>query len=121
MVTASPVLFARIEQWLPTRVTYRVLPFVLAAALVAIALLPDGTPALGVLAFGLAGPGCSALLPLTISFGQEQLVVMSASVAGGVIACYQLGYGIAAFGPVPSRTPVSACRPSLGAPRWRSW
>ena len=50
--------------------------------MVTIALLPDGTPALGVLAFGLAGLGCSALLPLTISFGQEQLVVMSATVTG---------------------------------------
>ena len=38
---------------------------------------------------------------LTISFGQEELVAMSASVAGGVIACYQLGYGIAAFGAGP--------------------
>ena len=28
----------------------------------------------GVLAFGLAGLGCSALLPLTISFGQRELV-----------------------------------------------
>jgi fucose permease len=101
MVTAGRVLFARIEQWVPTRVTYHLLPFVLAAALVAVALLPDGTPALGVLAFGLAGLGCSALLPLTISFGQEQLMAMSASVAGGVIAFYQLGYGIAAFGAGP--------------------
>ena len=101
MVTAGRVLFARIERWFPTRDTYHLLPFVLAAALVAIALLPDGTPALGVLAFGLAGLGCSALLPLTISFGQEQLTVMSASVAGGVIAFYQLGYGIAAFGAGP--------------------
>jgi MFS family permease len=58
-------------------------------------------PGLGLLAFGLAGLGCSALLPLTISFGQEQLTVMSASVAGGVIAFYQLGYGIAAFGAGP--------------------
>jgi predicted MFS family arabinose efflux permease len=74
---------------------------VLAAALVAVALLPDDTPALGVLAFGLAGLGCSALLPLTISFGQRQLAAMSASVAGGVIAFYQLGYGIAAFGAGP--------------------
>jgi MFS family permease len=48
-----------------------------------------------------AGLGCSALLPLTISFGQQQLEVMSASVAGGVIAFYQLGYGIAAFGAGP--------------------
>ena len=73
----------------------------LAVALVAVALLPEGTPVLGLLAFGLAGLGCSALLPLTISFGQEQLVVMSASVAGGVIACYSWAYGIAAFGAGP--------------------
>ena len=36
MVTAGRVLFARIEQWLPPRLTYHLLPFVLAAALVAI-------------------------------------------------------------------------------------
>jgi fucose permease len=101
MVTVGRVLFALIQKRLPTRDTYRVLPFVLAGALVVIALLPDGTPGLGVLAFGLAGLGCSALLPLTISFGQGQLVAMSASVAGGVIAFYQLGYGIAAFGAGP--------------------
>jgi hypothetical protein len=41
------------------------------------------------------------LLPLTISFGQEELVPMAAAVAGGVIAFYQLGYGIAAFGAGP--------------------
>jgi len=56
---------------------------------------------LGVCTFGLAGLGCSALLPLTISFSQEQLVAISASVASGVIACYQVGYGIAAFGAGP--------------------
>jgi hypothetical protein len=49
--------------------------------------------------FGLAGLGCSALLPLTI--GQHGLVTMSAAVAGGVIAFYQVGYGIAAFGVGP--------------------
>ena len=77
------------------------LPFVLAAAFVLIALLPDDEPALGILAFGLAGLGCSALLPLTISFGQGELTALSAAVAGGVIAFYQLGYGIAAFGVGP--------------------
>jgi hypothetical protein len=40
-------------------------------------------------------------LPLTISFGQEDLSAVSAAVAGGVIAAYQLGYGIAAFGVGP--------------------
>ena len=77
------------------------LPFVLAVMFVVIAVLPAGKPAAGILAFALAGFGCSALLPLTISFAQEQLVVMGAAVAGGVIAFYQLGYGIAAFGTGP--------------------
>jgi fucose permease len=101
MITAGRVLFALVRRWFPTPRTYRVLPFVLAAAFVAIALLPAGSPALGVAAFVLAGLGCSALLPLTVSFGQEQLPVMSASVAGGVIAFYQAGYGVAAFGAGP--------------------
>jgi MFS family permease len=73
----------------------------LAGAFVLIALLPADRPWLGVVSFGLAGLGCSALLPLTISFAQEQLVAITASVAGGVIAFYQLGYGIAAFGAGP--------------------
>jgi predicted MFS family arabinose efflux permease len=68
---------------------------------VLIALLPNDEPYVGVLAFGLAGLGCSALLPLTISFGQKELASVSAAVAGGVIAFYQLGYGIAAFGVGP--------------------
>ena len=44
---------------------------------------------------------CSALLPLTIGFGQEELAGISAAVAGGVIAFYQVGYGLAAFGVGP--------------------
>jgi MFS family permease len=100
-VTGGRVLFAAMRRWWPTRRTYHVLPFVLAGAFLLIANLPDDEPGLGILAFGLAGLGCSALLPLTISFGQEELVSMSTAVAGGVIACYQLGYGIAAFGAGP--------------------
>ena len=95
------VLFAAIQRRFPSRLTFHLLPFVLAGAFVIIAVLPDDEPALGVLAFGLAGLGCSALLPLTISFGQEELTAFSAATAGGVIAFYQLGYGIAAFGVGP--------------------
>jgi MFS family permease len=98
MVTLGRVLFAEIQRSFPTRRAYHVLPFVLTAALLAVAALPAGYPWLAVAAFGLAGLGCSALLPLTISFGQEQLAVMSGSVAGAVIAFYQVGYGLAAFG-----------------------
>ena len=71
MVTLGRILFAAIEAWFPSRLTYHVLPLVLAGAFVLIALLPDDQPALGIVAFGLAGLGCSALLPLTISFGQR--------------------------------------------------
>jgi predicted MFS family arabinose efflux permease len=98
MVTVGRVLFAAVQRTLRPRLTYHLLPFVLAGAFVVIAVLPHDKPAYGLLAFGLAGLGCSALLPLTISFGQEELAAFSAAVAGGVIACYQLGYGIAAFG-----------------------
>ena len=101
MVTVGRVLFAAIQRRFPSHRAYRLLPFVLAGAFVAIAALPDGGSVAGVLAFGLAGLGCSALLPLTISFAQEDLVAISAATAGLVIAAYQLGYGIAAFGAGP--------------------
>jgi MFS family permease len=101
VVTLGRVVFAAVQRWVPARVTYHALPFLLAGAFVLIWLLPKDEPALGVFAFGLAGLGCSALLPLTISFGQEELAAFSAAVAGGVIAFYQLGYGIAAFGVGP--------------------
>jgi MFS family permease len=101
MVTVGRVLFAMIEHWFPPHRTYHVLPFLLAVMFVIIAALPSGVPAAGILSFALAGFGCSALLPLTISFASEQLLTMGATVAGAVIAFYQFGYGIAAFGTGP--------------------
>jgi MFS family permease len=101
MVTVGRVVFAAIQRKVPAKATYHALPFLLAGTFVLIAVLPTDEPALGVLAFGLAGLGCSALLPLTISFGQEELTSFAAAAAGGVIAFYQLGYGIAAFGVGP--------------------
>jgi len=101
MVTVGRILFAAVERWLPTRTTYRILPFLLAATFVFVALLGNGDAKLGVLAFALAGLGCSALLPLTISFGQREPAEVAAALAGGVIAFYQVGYGLAAFGVGP--------------------
>jgi hypothetical protein len=101
VVTAGRVLFAAIQRWLPSRATYHILPFLLAGAFLVIAVLPRHAPLASVGAFALAGLGCSALLPLTISIGQEKLARFEVAVAGGVIACYQLGYGIAAFGVGP--------------------
>jgi fucose permease len=101
MVTVGRLLIAAAQRRFPAARAYRLLPFVLALALALIAALPDGSAVAGVVAFGLAGLGCSALLPLTISFGQGQLVTMSTAAAGAIIAFYQLGYGIAAFGVGP--------------------
>jgi hypothetical protein len=71
MATSERVPFAAGRRWLPSRLAYHVLPFVLAGAFVFIAALPTGAAWAGILAFGLADLGCSALLPLTISFGPE--------------------------------------------------
>ena len=101
VVTAGRVLFAAIQRWLPSRATYHILPFLLAGAFLVIAVLPKHAPLASVGAFALAGLGCSALLPLTISIGQEKLAHYQVLVSGGVIACYQAGYGLAAFGVGP--------------------
>jgi fucose permease len=101
MVTVGRVLFAAIGRWLPERATYRILPFVLVGTFLLTGVLSRPHAAAGIAVFALAGLGCSALLPLTISFGEGDLTAMAAAMAGGVIAFYQLGYGIAAFGVGP--------------------
>jgi fucose permease len=101
MVTVGRLLFGAIGRWVPARVVYHVLPLLLIGTFLLTAELPRDRPELGILVFGLAGLGCSALLPLTISLGQGALSSMSAAVAGGVIAFYQIGYGVAAFGMGP--------------------
>ena len=101
MVTVGRVLFAAIGRWLPERATYRILPFVLVGTFLLTSVLSRPHAAAGIAVFALAGLGCSALLPLTISFGEEDLTAMAAAMAGAVIAFYQLGYGIAAFGVGP--------------------
>jgi fucose permease len=100
-VTAGRMLFAAIGRWFPEHRIYHALAIVVAVAFVVVAFIPQGDPFVGILAFGLAGLGCSALLPLTISSGQKELTDIAALVPGGLIAFYQMGYGIAAFGVGP--------------------
>jgi Na+/melibiose symporter-like transporter len=104
MVTAGRILFAAIDKWVPNKLVCRILPLVVTVALIATAWAPKTSATLGVLTFALAGLGCSALLPLTISFAQKELTTIAVSVAGGLIAFYQVGYGIAAFGVGPLQT-----------------
>lgn len=96
-VTAGRILFAAIAKFFSPRYTFFVLPFVIAFAFVVLAFLPKSNMDLGVSTFALAGLGCSALLPLIISFGDKMLPSIRNSVAGSMIAFYLLGYGISAF------------------------
>ncbi len=95
--SAGRVLFASIDRWLPGPATFRLLPWLIALAFVATALVPSSAAGLGAVAFTVAGLGCSALLPLTISLGRRD------APPGHLIACYQVGYGLAAFGIAPLR------------------
>jgi Na+/melibiose symporter-like transporter len=107
--TAGRVLFAGLERELPARTTFRLLPWVVAVAFVATSLVPASAPGLGAACFGLAGLGCSALLPLTISLGSAD------APPGHLIAFYQMGYGVAAFGLDPLRTAAGlGMRPMFG-------
>jgi fucose permease len=101
MVTVGRVIFAALQRRFSPRYAFHFLPFALAGVFLLLSVLRRGETTVGIVLFGLAGLACSALLPLTISFGQEEFTAFSASAAGGVIAAYQLGYGIAAFGVGP--------------------
>jgi MFS family permease len=96
--TAGRVLFAAGARSVPPRTTFRLLPWVIALAFIATALVPASSPGLGAASFALAGLGCSALLPLTISLGRAD------APPGDLIAWYQVGYGLAAFGVEPLRS-----------------
>ena len=61
------------------------------------------TPALGIAAFAAAGLACSAFLPFSISFAGAEFPRQAAMMSGALIAFYQIGYGIAAFGVGPLR------------------
>lgn len=104
MVTAGRILFATMERWFPESMIFRTLPLVIVATFVICACLPQNSTVLGLLTFALAGLGCSALLPLIISFGQKELAAIAGSVAGGLIAFYETGFGVAAFGVGPLQT-----------------
>ncbi len=96
MVTAGRVLIALISQLVPARWIYVALP---ALSLVVFQLASQvQSEAGGIIVFGLAGLACSGFLPLSISFAGGEFPQLSAVMAGGLIAFYQLGYGVAAFG-----------------------
>jgi MFS family permease len=101
MVTVGRVLIAAISAHVPTRAIYIALPLLLLITFQLSSRVQGETG--GILAFAMAGLACSAFLPLSISFGGNEFPRLSAVMAGELIAFYQLGYGVAAFGTGPLR------------------
>jgi fucose permease len=101
MVTVGRVLVAALSVRVPARSIYLALPVLLLVTFQLAARVQDEMG--GILAFAMAGLACSAFLPLSISFGGGEFPRLSAVMAGGLIAFYQLGYGVAAFGTGPLR------------------
>ena len=105
---ACRVLFALTGSVLAPAIVFRVLPFVLAAALAVLAVLPAGAdPFAAALTFAFAGLGISALLPLVISFCEESIAEQATAMTSLVFAIYLVGYGLAAFGAGPLQRLVS--------------
>ncbi len=102
VATTARVAFALVSRTLRPAVVFCLLPFALAAAFVALATLPPhANPIFGVAAFALAGLGVSALLPLVLSFSEQNMPEAATSVTSVLFAIYLVGYGAAAFGVGP--------------------
>jgi MFS family permease len=101
MLTIGRVMVAIISARLSARLIYVGLPVFL---IIAFQLASRAeSEAAGILAFAMTGLACSAIFPLSISFGGDEFPPLQAVMAGALLAFYQLGYGVAAFGTGPLR------------------
>jgi fucose permease len=98
-VTLGRVMIAFVAAYVAPRLVYVVLPVLLALGLLYAG--ETGSVTGSITAFALLGFGCSALLPLTLSFAGSAFPGFAAVTAGTLLAIYQIGYGVAAFGVGP--------------------
>jgi fucose permease len=101
MVTVGRVLFATVNSERTVRWIYAGLPVVLVATFQMVS--HASGKAESIVAFGLSGLGCSAFLPLSISLSGQAFPKLAALTSGELVAFYQAGYGVAAFGVGPLR------------------
>ncbi len=101
MVTAGRILFAALSSKTTVRWIYAGLPVLLIVAFQTILRVRGETG--GIVAFGLAGLACSAFFPLCISLSGQEFPQFAAAMSGELVAFYQAGYGVAAFGVGPLR------------------
>lgn len=98
-VTIGRVIVALLPARIPSWAVYILLPFLIALSSLAVA--SASAPTAAVLAYAAAGLACSAMLPLSVSFAEREFARWGSTSSGELIAGYQVGYGIAAFGVAP--------------------
>ena len=95
-VTLGRLLISIAPKRIPSAAIYLALPWGIAGALLLVAALFDRTN--GIAVFAVAGLACSGFFPMTVGYGETAFPELVTIAAGWLIAAYQLGYGIAAFG-----------------------
>ena len=115
-LAAGRVMFAAVDRWqsAQARAGGYLVPIAVLGALIAVGVVSHHLGLATLTVFVAAGLGCSALLPLNISFTQKDVTAISAALAGGVIA-YQLGYGIVAMGLRPPASDGTSALPVFAA------
>jgi len=101
MVTVGRILFAMVSSERTVPWIYAGLPVVLIAAFQMVSHASGAAES--IVAFGLSGLGCSAFFPLSISLSGQEFPKLAALTSGELVAFYQAGYGVAAFGVGPLR------------------
>ncbi len=95
-VTVGRLAIALVAGRIRSTRIYLVLPWAIALALVLAPLAKSA--GVGIAVFGLAGLACSGFFPMTIGYGESTFPNIVELAAGWLIAAYQVGYGLAAFG-----------------------
>jgi MFS transporter, FHS family, glucose/mannose:H+ symporter len=95
-VTLGRLAIAVVSSRVRSTRIYVVLPWAIAGALLLAPLAHSAGAGIAVFAFG--GLACSGFFPMTIGYGEATFPSIVELTAGWLIAAYQVGYGLAAFG-----------------------
>jgi MFS family permease len=95
-VTIGRLVIAVSARWVRSSAIYVALPWAMAGALL---LAPTANSATeGILVFAFGGLACSGFFPMSVGYGESTFPSFVELAAGWLIAAYQVGYGLAAFG-----------------------
>jgi MFS transporter, FHS family, glucose/mannose:H+ symporter len=95
-VTLGRLAIAVVATRISSTRIYVVLPWAMAVALAVAPVAKSAGAGIAVFAFG--GLACSGFFPMTVGYGEATFPTIVELAAGWLIAAYQLGYGLAAFG-----------------------